>query len=44
MIPPSTSIGVGSWGVRDCFARSRGLVFDTDVMATAPLALGFSFP
>ena len=43
-MPPSTSIGAWSWGVRDCFARSWGLLFDTDVIATAPLALAFSFP
>ena len=41
---PSTSIGAGSGGVRDFFACSGDLLFDTDVMATAPLALVFSFP
>jgi len=40
----SMSIGPGSGGDRGCFACLMDLLFDTDAMATAPLALAFSFP
>lgn len=40
----STSIGVGSDFVRNCVACPGDFLFDADVMATALLALVFSFP
>jgi hypothetical protein len=40
----STSIGVGSGGVRDRVVRPEDFLFDTDVMTTALLVFVFSFP